>query len=214
MRAADVESAVRRQRDARHRSPGMRDRLRSSEHDSRLLVADVRTSASAANAAVEACRLRVLASEQRLAEVREIVDGLAGNDASLLTSIRQAPTLPPNVQRFPTIPAFIADLGARAIGDPRLQDLAGRPIGERWSLEEIATPWVTTRWKVLWSCAGEAPLDEVFAVEQAARPRAARRVVLLGNASLTPSFAHQIERIISRQGERNSLAALAAVVAG
>lgn len=212
-RQEDVAAAVRRQEDARHRSPGMRDRLRTSAHDSRLLLADVRSAASAATAGEEACRLRVLASQQRLDEVRQIVDGVAAGDPALLTGIRRLSTLPAAATVFPTVAAFVADEPGRAAGDPRQQDLIGRGIGERWTLEEAGRPWVTTRWQARWSCDGDLPRSEVFAVEQAARPRAARRVILLGLAAFTPALAHEIERLTGRQSDRNSLAALAAAVA-
>lgn len=211
-RRDDVESAVARQHKLRRSTPGLRDRLRVTEHEARLLVADVRTSESAARSAVEAARYRVLASEQRLDEVRGFVDELATPDPSLLAAIRRTAALPCSTRTFPSIPAFIADREGRARGDRRIQDLIGRPLGDRWVLEDEHRPWESTRWRVAWACDGDHPSGEIYAVELVMRPHPVRRVLLFGAAPAVPGVAHVIEGLLTHQGQRNSLAALAAGV--
>lgn len=214
LRTLALEDAVRLQQGARRQSRGMRDRLRARELDRRILTADARSELSTARSALEAAQLRVRAVEQRLVEVRELVDAQAGDGHPLVEAIRRTAELPATVRVFPTIAAFIADEPARAIGDPRQQDLRGEPLGERWQLEEPGKPWITTYWRVSWASSDDAARDtagELFAVERALRPRAARRVLLLGEAA--PGARPQIEALLTRQAERNSLAVLAASVA-
>lgn len=214
IRATDVEAALDRQRKAQHGSPGMRDRLRTTEQQARLLVADVRTAASQAGSAVEAARYRVRASQQRLDEIRGLIDGLGVRDPVLLESIRRPSTLPASTTSFASIAEFITADPARATGDRRIEDLVGRPLGDRWALEDPDHPWLTTRWRAAWSCDGEQPLGEIYAVELVMRAHPVRRVLLFGAAPSVPGTAHVIEAAMARQGERNSLAALAAAAAG
>lgn len=212
-RAADVDAAAQRSRKTQHGVPGMRDRLRTTEHDLRLMMADFRKAASAAASAADAAAIRVQVSGQRLDEVRAFVDERAGGETSLLSSIRRAATLPSTTRTFPSISAFIADDPARAQGDRRIEDLIGRPLGDRWALEDPEQPWLGSRWRAAWSCDGPAPLGEVYAVELVLRAHPVRRVHLFGTADALPGPAHVIESTLPRQGERNSLAALAAAVA-
>ncbi len=212
VRATDVETALSRQRKVQGGAPGMRDRLRTNEHQARMLVADVRSAEAAATSAVEAAKVRVLASQQRLDEIRSMIDGLGMAGKPLLEGIRRLPALPPSTVMFPSIAAFIEDRAGRAQGDRRIEDLVGRPLGDRWVLEDPDRPWITSRWRAAWSCDGDHPLDEIYAVELVMRAHPVRRVYLFGSAPAVPGVAHIIESTMTRQGERNSLAALAAMI--
>jgi hypothetical protein len=211
IRATDVEAALQRQKATPAARTGMRDRLRTTEQQARLLVADVRSRASEARAAVDAAEYRTLASQRRLEEIRTLIDGMDVGDLSLLDAIRRSPALPPSTVTYPSIAAFIEDRPERAQGDRRLADLVGRPLGDRWSLEDETTPWTGTRWRAAWSCEGFDAPGEIYAVELVLKAHPVRRVHLLGTAPADPGNAHQIEAVLTRQGERNSLAALAAV---
>ncbi len=209
LRAIALDDAVKSQHAARRQSRGMRDRMRARELDRRLLTADARSTAAAAASAAEAARLRVLATERRLAEIREIVDARAGDRRSEVDPLRRSAELPASARAFPTIAAFIAADARRAVGDPRQQDLVGIPLGDRWQLEEPGQPWLATRWRALWNADGAEATGELFAVERALRPHAARRVFLLGNVPRSDETSARIERALAWQPERNSLAALA-----
>ncbi|MDO9355227.1 MAG: hypothetical protein Q7T55_16130 [Solirubrobacteraceae bacterium] len=210
IRATDVEAALQRQKSSPAGHSGMRDRLRMNEQQARLLVADVRARAAEARSSVDAAEFRTRASEQRLDEIRKLIDGLGLPDPSLLDAIRRSPELPPTTVAYPSIAAFIEARPERAQGDRRLADLIGRPLGDRWSLESEATPWVGTRWRAAWSCDGFDALGEIYAVELVLKAHPVRRVLLLGTAPADPGNAHRVEAMLAKQGERNSLAALAA----
>lgn len=210
LRAIALDDAIRRQHDARRQTRGMRDRMRARELDRRLVTADARSIAAAAATAAEAALLRVRATERRLEEVRGLVDTQAGEHRAEVDAARRTADLPGSARLFPTIAAFIADDPARVVGDPRQQDFVGDPLGERWLLEESDRPWIVTPWRVLWDRQGRG---EVVAVEHSIRPRAARRVWALGTVMADGEQAARVAAAIGRQQERNSLAALAALVA-
>jgi hypothetical protein len=212
LRAVALEDAIRLQQDARRQTRGMRDRLRARELDRRLLTADARSIASAAASAAEAARLRVLATERRLDEIRGLVDSQSGEARADIDALRRPATLPESARLYPTIAAFITDRPSRAIGDPREQDLLGQPYGDRWLLEEAAKPWVVCQWRAFWAATAPAAIGEVYAVERSIRPHAARRVWLLGEFHRSEESVGRVESLLSRQPERNSLAVLADVL--
>lgn len=207
-----LEDARRLQSDGRRQARGYRDRMRTREHDRRLLVADAKAMAIAAAAEAEAADARVRVALGRLDEVRRLVDSIVIDDRRPIDALRRPSDLPSRAALFHTVPAFIADVPCRAIGDPRLQDLVGSSLGDRWTLEERARPWVTTRWRAAWAREGDAPSGEVYAVEHAARPHAARRVWLLGVVPESSAALRAFEPLLGYQAERNSLAALAATI--
>lgn len=211
LRTMALEDAIKLQHDARRQSRGMRDRLRARELDRRLLTADARRELATAKAALEAAELRVRAVQQRLNEVRDLVDQLSPQTRPEIAALRRTSDLPPGAVLYPTVAAFIADAPGRATGDHRLQDLVGAPIGDRWRLEETTEPWRSSTWRAIWNAAPGGH-GELFAVEHARRPHAARRVWLLGRATRDAATAAAAESALSRQLERNSLALLAASV--
>lgn len=212
LRTLAHEDALRLQADARRQTRGMRDRLRARENDRRLLAADARSVAVAARASADAARMRVRTSERRLAEIRALVDSLDLPHERTIQAIRRTADLPDSARSYATIAAFISENGRRALGDPRLQDLIGQPLGDRWTLEEPDRPWITSRWRALWSSDGDQPTGEVYAIEHAARPHAARRVWLLGTPPPEPTTVSALTELTTRQSERNSLALLASTV--
>ncbi len=213
LRAVALDDAIKLQHDARRQTRGMRDRLRSRELDRRLLTADARSVASAAATAAEAARLRVMATERRLDEIRALVDAQAGDVRGDVDAARRSAELPAEARLFPTIAGFIADDPCRAVGDPRQQDLVGRPLGDRWLLEEPGRPWQVAQWRAFWAAMEPGQRGDLFAVEHSIRPHAARRVWLLASLVRTDDAVLRLESTLSRQGERNSLAALAAAAA-
>lgn len=211
LRELALDDAIRLQNDARRQTRGMRDRLRSRELDRRLLTADARRELATAKVALEAAELRVRAVQQRLNEVQGLVDaqGLGGQPE--IAALRRGAELPTTAEQHPSIAAFIADAPGRAAGDPRQQDLVGAPFGDRWQLEEAAQPWLTSTWRAVWA-AEPGDSGELFAVEHALRPHAARRVWLLGRATRDEATVNSAEALLPRQHERNSLALLAATL--
>ncbi|MBJ7470864.1 MAG: hypothetical protein JHD16_06155, partial [Solirubrobacteraceae bacterium] len=151
LRVLALDDAVKLQNDARRQTRGMRDRLRARELDRRILTADARHEAAAAAAAVDAATVRVRVTEQRLREIRSLVDAQAAGAESAVEAIRREATLPATAVVYPTIAAFVAEAPSRAVGDPRQQDLVGKPFGDRWHLEERGRPWLVTVWRALWS---------------------------------------------------------------
>lgn len=213
LREVALEDAIKLQHDARRQTRGMRDRMRSRELDRRLLTADARSVASAAASAAEAAKLRVLATERRLEEIQTLVDTHAGDAVGEVEAVRRRADLPATAQLFPTIAAFIADDPCRVVGDPRLQDLVGQPLGDRWLLEEPGQPWQVGQWRALLGASEPGQAGELFAVEHSIRPHSARRVWLLARVTRTDDTVRRLESTLSRQRERNSLAALAAAAA-
>lgn len=212
LRAIALDDAIKLQHDARRQSRGMRDRMRAREMDRRLLTADARSVASAAQSAAEAARLRVLATERRLSEIRGLVDSQSGGARPEIEALRRTAVLPSTAQLFSTIAEFIRDRPHRAAGDPRQQDLIGQPLGDRWLLEEAGRPWAVTQWRASWNTSAGACSGELYAVEHSVRPRNDRRVWLLGAAPPGGEAAARVEAALGRQHERNSLAALAGIV--
>lgn len=212
LRELALEDAVKLQQDARRQTRGMRDRLRSRELDRRLLTADARRELATARVALEAAELRVRAVQQRLNEVRSIVDAQGQGPRPEIEALRRTAELPAGAQRYASIADFIAEAPERAQGDPRQQDLVGDPIGDRWLLEEPGRPWEVAHWRAAWA-AQPGQTGELYAVEHALRPHAARRVWRLGDATRDPSTVARLESLLTRQQERNSLALVASVVA-
>lgn len=212
LRSMALEDAMKLQHDAaRRQTRGMRDRLRARELDRRLLTADARRELSTAKAALEAAELRVRAVQQRLNEVRDLVDQLSPQMRPEIAALRRTSDLPAGAVLYPTVAAFIADAPGRATGDPRLQDLLGEPLGDRWRLEEDGEPWRSSTWRAVWNAPPGAE-GELFAVEHALRPHGARRVWLLGRATRDAETTSSAHAALPRQPERNSLALLAATV--
>ena len=212
LRELALDDAIKLQHDAaRRQTRGMRDRLRARELDRRLLTADARRELATAKAAREAAELRVRAVQHRLNEVQELVDAQSLGARPEFAAIRRAATLPPSAVLYPTIPSFISDAPGRATGDPRQQALVGEPLGDRWRLEEHDRPWITTTWRVAWNAPAGAE-GELYAVEHALRPHAARRVWLLGRPARTTSGSQTADALLAQQHERNSLALLAATL--
>ncbi|MDQ8043872.1 MAG: hypothetical protein AAGC46_14380 [Solirubrobacteraceae bacterium] len=210
-----VSTAARTRLDAGRQASGMRGRFRARPADSATMLDEARQRRAALSSRLEAENARLGAAQQRLANVRGLVDSIAGLETAtiqLVEPIRRSPVLPPRAVYFASGTAYVDANPQRAVADFHARDAAGEAIGDLWTLEANEAPWLTTRWRAYWRSSGDPCAGEVYAEQADAGSRRHAPVWLLGTVPHLPKPAAALAEAASRTGERNSLALLAFTV--
>lgn len=210
-----VSSAARTRLDAGRQASGMRGRFRARPADSAAMLDDARQQRATLSSRLEAENARLGAAQQRLANVRGLVDSIAGLETAtidLVEPIRRTPVLPPRAVHYASGAAYVDADPRRAVAEFHTRDGAGEAIGDVWSLEETDAPWRTTRWRAYWRSASDPCAGEIYAEQLDAGSRRHAPVWVLGTVPHLPKATARLAGAGARTDERNSLALLAFTV--
>jgi hypothetical protein len=208
----EVATAARSSVTAERQSPGMRGRLHARPQDSIRHVMDLEVEATATARLLESETARLGEAQRRLANVRALVDQVAGLDAEiygLVEPLRRTPTLPPSAVAYPSVTAFVAAMPQRAMDDFHARNPSSRSLGDAWTLEQPHQPWLVTSWHARWRGPDSGAPGEIYAEEVGAGSRRQAAVWLLGVVPHGTEAAEKLAATVTRQPERNSLAVLA-----
>jgi hypothetical protein len=210
-----VASAARARLDSGRGGTGMRGRFRARPEDSARDLDQTRQQRTELFNLLEMATTRLGVAQQRLANVRGLVDSIAGLETDtirLIEPLRRTATLPPRAIHYPSLAAYVDADPRRAVADFHARSGSGERIGELWSLEETDRPWITTHWRVHWRAPSDPCAGEVYAEQQGAGSRRQSPVWLLGTVPHEPKAAAALAEATQRIDERNSLALLAFTV--